>query len=495
MFFCWLPQAIVDLVPRSLRRHIYLIDPLFPELHLRSSKAVAEAVGAHATDPSGPPEGELTKNRRVELRCRILIGILRSAAPGKTLIVVLDSCRSFDAFSWTLLGLFSQLQHEDHGECDDNAKDVASNASPVDVSARNAPNSTLSASETVPRTAGRCNSPESSPRKKQEHPFHRSRMRRHNSGGDDDKEAGAPTTLLLPHGGKVVVVVMSRPMSATSHKYRDFAWMVQRAAQASSLIHLGALERKYCEDMVFRALEAQRVPEEVLDFIAVHSHGNPLHLLELCRHLLAEQLVFVLNGECRFSSPAARQALVQSRAELQGDVVSYPRVLVQNARSRLDHLRPPEQMIVKIASVLPRFFRLWQLLFVVNDTGREHRRRGGPVQFQFDVQSSMYRSLEQLVLSGILVALKGTGNEVIDRAAAGEEVERFDEYELDLPLDADCVLTFHSATIRACASTLLLSTQRVQIRDTVQAQLATPLDRLDAVEDNGSAPSGASQAW
>eukprot|EP00750_Incisomonas_marina_P033014 INCI9521.2.p1 GENE.INCI9521.2~~INCI9521.2.p1 ORF type:complete len:1299 (-),score=212.67 INCI9521.2:1295-5191(-) len=98
-------QAIVDLVPPLLRRHIYLIDPLFPELHLRSSNAVAEAVSANATETSDT-EVELTKNRRIELRCRILIGILRSAAPGKTLIVVLDSCRSFDAFSWTLLGLF-----------------------------------------------------------------------------------------------------------------------------------------------------------------------------------------------------------------------------------------------------------------------------------------------------------------------------------------------------------------------------------------------------
>jgi len=274
--------------------------------------------------------------------------------------------------------------------------------------------------------------------------------------------------------GKVLVVVMSRPISKTSHRYRDFTWMVQRAAQASSLLHLGPLERKYCEDLVFRNMSATRVPTAVLEYTFVHSHGNPLHLIELCRHLVAEQVVFVLNGECRFSSPSSKTAVEQSKFELQSDMLSYPRVLIQNARSRLDHLPPSEQMITKIASVMPRVFCLWQLLSVVNGThrGRSSSPNASGDSDIVDFDSPAYKSLEQLTLSGILKVLKGHGQEALNQTGDSHFAECYDEYELELPLLPDCVMRFDSATVRACASTLLLSAQKNYIRAHVEERFA-----------------------
>ncbi len=421
----------------------------------------------------------MSESRKTELRCRIVIGMLKTVAPGKTLVVVLDSCRSFDSFSWTLLQLFSQLQRDPVGDGNSGGEggDGTGKKSPTHQSPRR-----FASFQRRPRRRGGSNSSDSKgagddeSRQTKTAAGGASSSKGSTADGEDEEDELAPQ--LLPHGGKVLVVVMSRPLNATSHRYRDFTWMVHRAAQSSlqlssgssgggCLIHLGPLERKHRDDMVFRNLEATRVPEEVLAFVAVHSHGNPLHLIELCRHLLAEQLVHVLSGECRFSSRAARVALSQSRAELRGTLLHYPRVLVQNARSRLDHLCPAEQVITKIASVLPRFFLLWQLLHVVDDRSSStttagggdtddaegntdagtsatadggessgSKRRSHPSEFVLDVASSTYRSLEQLVLSGILAVLKGTGAEVLRQAeAAGgpnaedeeEEIERFDE--------------------------------------------------------------------
>ena len=96
---------------------------------------------------------------------------------------------------------------------------------------------------------------------------------------------------------------------------------------------------------------ASKVPDEVMSFVTTHSNGNPLHIIELCRHLIAEQLLYVLNGECQFSNEEARRGIRDSRVRLRKPLMTYPRVLIQNARSRLDRLSPTEQVRFSVMCV------------------------------------------------------------------------------------------------------------------------------------------------
>ena len=355
--------------------------------------------------------------RKTELVCQILEGILRATAPNQTLVCVLDSCQSFDSFSWTLLTQFSQSQ---------------------------------AGSEDV-----------------------------------DNSKPSKPDPATLPHGGKVIVVVMSRPIRTTSQRYRDFTWLLQRAAQGSNLIHLGEMEPKHCKQLVYRHMRAHKVPAMVLDFIAAHSHGNPLHLIELCRHLLAEQVVYMLNGECRYRSDEARGAIAASMVDLaEGTTLTYPRQLIQNARSRLDRLSPTMQLITKVASILPRYFLLWQLLFIVESAGDDLQHSpsasgtNSPREYLLDVSGSTYVALEQLVLSGVFKAVKGGPAAVVEDGTSSESnndrPQFVDAYELELPLPGESVLTFHSPTIRSCAATLLLSAQKSHIQALVSQEFAQP---------------------
>ena len=242
------------------------------------------------------------------------------------------------------------------------------------------------------------------------------------------------------------------------------------------LQHLGALGLQHCERLVFRHMRAKTVPSGILRFVTRHSHGNPLHLIELCRHLLAEQVVYVVNGECRYSSAEARTNIEASHGELKANL-TYPRVLIQHARSRLDRLSPTMQMITKVASVLPRFFLVWHLLYVVENAGDDLTRsppssaRHSPREYVLDVSGDMYRALEQLVLSGIFVVLKGDERTV---PLGQDNISYFNAYELELPLAGDSVVTFNSPTIRSCASTLLLSAQTKHIQSLVARQFAEP---------------------
>lgn len=157
---------------------------------------------------------------------------------------------------------------------------------------------------------------------------------------------------------------------------------------------------------------------------------------------------------------------------------------IYNDRSRLDHLTPSEQMILKIASVLPRFFTLQQLLFTV-EYSRGDMQRGTEKKnaytmenmllenaYEIDYDSAIYMAVERLVFSIVLSCINGD-MEYARRAMleTRRDPEIFVGATLQLPLHAEAVLTFHSSALRACTSKLLLSEQRSRIQNLVSTYI------------------------
>ena len=100
--------------------------------------------------------------------------------------------------------------------------------------------------------------------------------------------------------------------------------------------------------LVCRRLDVDSVPEEVAAFIHERAEGHPFFVEELAFALRDQRRLEIVGGDCRLTGSLADAGAALELSQSASGVVS----------SRIDALTPPQQLTLKVASVLGRHFEL-----------------------------------------------------------------------------------------------------------------------------------------
>jgi class 3 adenylate cyclase/tetratricopeptide (TPR) repeat protein len=117
-----------------------------------------------------------------------------------------------------------------------------------------------------------------------------------------------------------------------------------RQARGSQQLRLDPLPADDVAALVGQRLGVTSVPERVADLIGEHAGGNPFFSEELAYSLRDTGIITVTNGSCRIAPGADLQAL------------SLPDTVQGVVLTRIDRLAPPQQLTLKVASVIGRSF-------------------------------------------------------------------------------------------------------------------------------------------
>ena len=120
----------------------------------------------------------------------------------------------------------------------------------------------------------------------------------------------------------------------------------QRLRQASGAqqLNLDPLPADDVAALVGQRLGVTSLPQPVADLIGEHAGGNPFFSEELAYTLRDTRVITVTNGTCRIAPGADLQAL------------SLPDTVQGVVLTRIDRLAPPQQLTLKVASVIGRSF-------------------------------------------------------------------------------------------------------------------------------------------
>ena len=130
----------------------------------------------------------------------------------------------------------------------------------------------------------------------------------------------------------VVVVVAYRP------EYTD-PWGI---AGNQTALQLRPLEENHCSIISRAALQAERLPEGLVEAIHERTGGNPFFIEEMCTDLLEQGTVLVKDGQAALTRPPDKLAL--------------PGTVEAVIRSRVDRLDEDAREILRLASVIGREF-------------------------------------------------------------------------------------------------------------------------------------------
>ncbi|MCL4295883.1 MAG: AAA family ATPase [Anaerolineae bacterium] len=140
---------------------------------------------------------------------------------------------------------------------------------------------------------------------------------------------------------RVLLVVVARPLTAPLHaEYNQL--LLEPAVQR---LKLEALSPEEIVALVCQRLSAKSLPEPVSALIRAKAEGHPFFSEELAYALRDAGLIHLAGGECQLASET------NAFSEL-----SLPDTVEEVITSRIDHLSPPQQLILKIASVIGRTF-------------------------------------------------------------------------------------------------------------------------------------------
>ncbi len=109
--------------------------------------------------------------------------------------------------------------------------------------------------------------------------------------------------------------------------------------------HLDTFSPEDTLTLICRWLGVESVPEAVIDFIDEKAGGHPFFSEELATALLTAGLIEIVEGECRITVEAG-----------QLDSVNLPIAVQGLITHRIDQLLPPQQTVLKVASVIGRVF-------------------------------------------------------------------------------------------------------------------------------------------
>ncbi|WP_299489386.1 adenylate/guanylate cyclase domain-containing protein [Acaryochloris sp. IP29b_bin.137] len=116
--------------------------------------------------------------------------------------------------------------------------------------------------------------------------------------------------------------------------------------EQTKYLRLRGLSRRETQQFVSQQLEVAHLPQPVSEFVYAKAEGHPLFSEELAYSLRDHGLIQIEQGNCQLSAPDQ---------PLEG--LDLPNTLQGLITSRIDRLLPPQQLMLKVASVIGRNFR------------------------------------------------------------------------------------------------------------------------------------------
>jgi class 3 adenylate cyclase/tetratricopeptide (TPR) repeat protein len=164
-----------------------------------------------------------------------------------------------------------------------------------------------------------------------------------------DSASWALIWLVSQHLPQVLLVLAMRsPADPVPDEYQRL-----RQAQGCQHLRLEALPTQDVVALLRQHLGVTSIPQPVVDLIRERAEGNPFFSEELLHALRDVGAITVADGTCRIAVGADLQAL------------SLPETVQGVVLSRIDRLAPPQQLTLKVASVIGRSFA-YRLLFDVH---------------------------------------------------------------------------------------------------------------------------------
>jgi predicted ATPase len=155
-----------------------------------------------------------------------------------------------------------------------------------------------------------------------------------------DSSSWALAWLVAQRIPKALLVLALRPLAEPlPAEYQRL-----RQAPGSQQLRLDPLPADDVAALVQQRLGVTSVPQPVADLIGEHAGGNPFFSEELAYALRDTGAITVSDGTCRIAPGADLEAL------------SLPETVQGVVLTRIDRLEPPQQLTLKVASVIGRSF-------------------------------------------------------------------------------------------------------------------------------------------
>jgi predicted ATPase/class 3 adenylate cyclase len=149
----------------------------------------------------------------------------------------------------------------------------------------------------------------------------------------------------------LLLLLAARPPStvqaATTAESLPTEYQRLLAAPGTQLLKLAALPAEDILNLVCQQLGVTVVPEVVANFIQEKAEGHPFFSEELALALRDAGLIELVDGQCRLAAGVTDLHSLAFPDTLQGVITS-----------RIDRLTPPQQLALKVASVIGRVFAL-----------------------------------------------------------------------------------------------------------------------------------------
>jgi class 3 adenylate cyclase/tetratricopeptide (TPR) repeat protein len=139
----------------------------------------------------------------------------------------------------------------------------------------------------------------------------------------------------------LLIVISLRPINEASiPEYRAL-----RQMSGAQVLQLGPLTSDDSMDLVCRRLGVNELPAEVRALILEKAEGHPFYSEELAYALRDAGLIVIADGQCTIAPAAGDLRALNLPDTVQGVIIS-----------RIDRLTPPQQLTLKVASVIGRVF-------------------------------------------------------------------------------------------------------------------------------------------
>lgn len=161
----------------------------------------------------------------------------------------------------------------------------------------------------------------------------------------------------------LLLVIVTRPFAEGERAPAFYTDLTE--LPATQRIVLDMLPPEAVNDLICQRLGVRRLPTAVADLIQAKAEGHPFFSEELAYALRDAGLIQIVDGECRLTGRP-------------GDLsaANFPNTIQGVITSRIDRLSPPQQLTVKVASVIGRIFAflLLHAIYPV-PTGEEELRQ------------------------------------------------------------------------------------------------------------------------
>jgi class 3 adenylate cyclase/tetratricopeptide (TPR) repeat protein len=155
-----------------------------------------------------------------------------------------------------------------------------------------------------------------------------------------DSASWALTLLVRQRINPALLVLTTRPLTEPPEEYAQLLKLA-----GAQRLRLEALAPDATLALVCQRLSVGSIPKPVADLIRTKAEGNPFYSEELAYALRDTGVIQIADGECR---------LPEGRSDL--GAINLPDTVQGVITSRIDRLPPPQQLTLKVASVIGRTF-------------------------------------------------------------------------------------------------------------------------------------------